>query len=116
MTPKLAEFYDKITQNIALFKRIETVYNNAKTSKLTPIQQRLTWRYYSNFVRAGAKLDGAQKVRISEINQKLAGLYTKFSQNLLADEAKNLAAKCFGAARGSRHPRRSSGDRAHAPQ
>jgi peptidyl-dipeptidase Dcp len=90
MSPKLAAFGDKITQNTELFKRIETVYNSSKTSKLTPIQKRLTNYYYTNFVRKGAKLDGAQKARVSEINQKLAGLFTKFSQNLLADEAKYL--------------------------
>lgn len=86
MDPKLAAFSDKITQNEALFKRIEAVYNSPEKAKLTPEQQRLTWRYYTNFVRAGARLDAASKGRLSEINQKLAGLYTKFSQNLLADE------------------------------
>jgi peptidyl-dipeptidase Dcp len=90
MSPKLAEFSDKITQNTALFKRIEKVYNDSKTSKLSAIQKRLTWRYYTNFVRYGAKLEGKQKARLSEINQKLAGLFTKFSQNLLGDEAKYL--------------------------
>lgn len=86
MDPKLAAFGDKITQNGALFKRIEAVYNSPEKSKLTPEQQRLTWRYYTNFVRAGAKLDSASKSRLSEINQQLAKDYTRFSQNLLADE------------------------------
>ncbi|MET0626173.1 MAG: M3 family metallopeptidase [Pyrinomonadaceae bacterium] len=86
MAPKLAAFNDKITQNEALFKRIEAVYNSPAKAKLTPEQQRLAWLYHTNFVRAGAKLDAAKKARLSEINQKLAGLYTRFSQNLLSDE------------------------------
>jgi peptidyl-dipeptidase Dcp len=86
MGPKLAAFNDKISQNAALFKRIEAVYNSRETSNLTSEQKRLAWRYYTNFVRAGAKLGAAEKTRLSEINQKLAGLYTSFSQNLLADE------------------------------
>lgn len=86
MGPKFAALGDKITQNEALFKRIEAIYNSPEKSKLTPEQQRLVWRYYTNFVRAGAKLGAAQKKRLSEINQTLAGLYTRFSQNLLADE------------------------------
>ena len=90
MSPKLAEIDDKITQNNALFKRIEKVYTASKTSKSTPVQKRLAWRYYSNFVRFGAKLNGTQKTQLSGINQKLAGLFTQFSQNLLADEAKYL--------------------------
>ncbi|HWS85917.1 MAG TPA: M3 family metallopeptidase [Pyrinomonadaceae bacterium] len=86
MAPKLAAFNDKITQNEALFKRIESVYNSPDKKKLSPEQQRLTWLYYSNFVRAGARLDAASKARLSEINQKLAGLYTNFNQHLLSDE------------------------------
>ncbi|HSK71877.1 MAG TPA: hypothetical protein VK892_09300, partial [Pyrinomonadaceae bacterium] len=82
MGPKLAAFNDKITQNEALFKRIEAVYNSPEKAKLTPEQQRLAWRYYTNFIRAGAKLGAAEKKRLSEINQTLAGLYTRFSQNL----------------------------------
>jgi peptidyl-dipeptidase Dcp len=87
MDPKLAGFNDKITQNEKLFKRIEAVYNSPEKTKLTPEQQRLTWLYYDNFVRYGAKLDAAAKARLAEINQRLASLYTSFSQNLLADES-----------------------------
>ena len=86
MSPKLAGHSDKIYQNDALFKRIEAVYNSPAKDKLTKEQQRLVWVYYNNYVQAGAKLDAAKKKRLSEINQQLAGLYTKFSQNLLGDE------------------------------
>ena len=86
MSPKIAGHSDKIYQNEALFKRIEAVYNSPDKSKLTSEQQRLVWVYYNNFVHAGAKLDATKKKRLSEINQQLAGLYTKFSQNLLGDE------------------------------
>jgi peptidyl-dipeptidase Dcp len=86
MDTKLAGFSDKITQNERLFRRIEAVYNSPDKAKLTAEQQRLAWRYYTNFVRAGAQLGAAEKKRLSEINQTLAGLYTRFSQNLLADE------------------------------
>jgi peptidyl-dipeptidase Dcp len=86
MAPRLAAFYDQITQNEALFKRIEAVYNSPAKAKLTPEQQRLAWLYYTNFVRAGARLKPEAKKRLSEINQQLAGLYTKFSQNVLAEE------------------------------
>ena len=85
MEPKLAAFYDKITQNTSLFKRIEAIYNS-KEKTLTAEQQRLVWDYYTSFVRAGAKLSAEQKKRIAEINQRLATLYTKFSNNLLHDE------------------------------
>jgi peptidyl-dipeptidase Dcp len=90
MAPRMAAFFDKITQNAALFQRIEAVYNSPAKKKLTPEQQRLSWFYYTNFVRGGAKLDAQTKSRLSEINQKLAGLFTRFSQNLLADEGEQF--------------------------
>ena len=86
MAPRLAAFNDQITQNTELFKRIEAVYKSPEKAKLNPERQRLTWLYYTNFVRAGARLSAEAKARLSEINQKLAGLYTKFSQNVLAEE------------------------------
>lgn len=85
--PLRAAHGDKITQNSALFKRIETIYDaQSKKKPASSEQARLTWLYYTNFVRSGAKLAPGQKTRLAEINQKLAGLFTKFSQNLLGDE------------------------------
>jgi peptidyl-dipeptidase Dcp len=86
MAPRLAAFNDKITQNEALFRRIEAIYNSPDKPKWTPEQQRLAWLYYTNFVRSGARLDAKSKARLSEINQQLAGLFTRFNQNLLSDE------------------------------
>src|SRR5436190_18006116 len=86
MAPKLAAFSDQITQNELLFKRLETVYNSPDKKKLTPEQQRLVGLYYTNFVRSGAKLDAKAKARLTEINQQLAGLFTKFSNNVLFEE------------------------------
>lgn len=86
MAPRMAAANDQIVQNTELFKRIEAVYNSPTKDKLTAEQQRLTWLYYTNFVRAGARLDSKAKARLSEINQKLAGLFTRFGQNVLAEE------------------------------
>jgi len=86
MAPKLAAFSDQITQNEDLFRRIEAVYGSPEKARLTPEQQRLAWLYHNNFVRSGARLDATAKARLSAINQRLAGLFTSFSQNVLADE------------------------------
>lgn len=86
MAPRLAAFSDRITQNSALFQRIATVYESPSKARLTPEQQRLAWLYHNNFVRAGARLAPAAKQRVAEINQGLAGLFTRFGQNVLADE------------------------------
>jgi peptidyl-dipeptidase Dcp len=86
MEPKMAGFRDRIVQNEKLFRRIAAVYDAREDGNLTPEQQRLTWSRYTHFVRSGARLDALSKARLSEINQRLATLYTEFSQNVLADE------------------------------
>src|SRR5436309_5871989 len=86
MAPKLAAFNDQIVQNKELFARIAAVYDAREASGLTQEQKRLVWLDYTTFVRAGARLAGAARQRVAEINQRLATLFTKFSQNLLADE------------------------------
>jgi peptidyl-dipeptidase Dcp len=87
MEPRLAAFRDRIIQNETLFARIDAVYQTRQNSGLTPEQQRLTWVVWNGYVKQGAKLDAAAKARVTAINQQLAGLYSQFSQNLLADEA-----------------------------
>ena len=86
MAPKMAAHGDAVLQNAPLFARIEAVYKARETSGLTPEQQRLSWLYWNRFVRAGARLNGADKARVAQINQELARNFTVFNQNLLADE------------------------------
>ena len=88
MSPKLAAFQDQIIQNAALFARVKAVYEDPAKSKLKPEAQRLCWVVYNQFVKQGAALDDESKKQLSELNQKLASLTTKFSQNQLGDEEK----------------------------
>ncbi len=48
---------------------------------------RLLEEYYSDFVRAGAKLNESDKQKIREINEEHSTLTTLFSQNLLAESS-----------------------------
>jgi peptidyl-dipeptidase Dcp len=90
MAPVLSAFGDEITQNEKLFARIKAVYDGRKTAMLTPVQDRLLEVTYRNFTRRGAALGAAQKQRLKEINQKLASLFTTFSQNQLTDEESGM--------------------------
>jgi len=84
--PKLSEYSDKIAQNSKLFKRIEKIYTSEEYKTLSTEAQRLTYLKYSGLVRNGARLNETDKAKLSNYNQALAALYTKFSQNLLSDE------------------------------
>ena len=86
VAPKLAAHRDAILQNEKLFRRIEAVYEARDAAGLTPEQKRLAWVRWNAFVRAGAKLSPEAKARVAAINKELAGLFTTFNQNLLADE------------------------------
>jgi len=86
MTPILAAFSDEQIQNSTVFARIKAVYDVRATSGLSPEAQRLTDVVYTHYVSEGAALDAPRKKQLAAINQKLASLYTQFSQNELADE------------------------------
>jgi peptidyl-dipeptidase Dcp len=86
MAPKLSAFSSKISQNEKLFNRIKAVYEGEEMKTLRPDQQRLTYLRYNGFARNGATLAGDSKTRYAEINQRLAELHTKFSNNVLNDE------------------------------
>jgi peptidyl-dipeptidase Dcp len=85
-SPQLAALRDEITQNGRLFARIKAVHEARETSGLTAEQQRLADVVHDRFVRQGAALSAADKTSLAAINQQLAKLYTRFSQNTLADE------------------------------
>ncbi len=86
MAPRLSEFYSKIIQNEKLFARVRAVYEGPEMPTLGSAEQRLVKLIYDQFARNGATLDVEGKKRYAEINQRLAELYTRFSNNVLADE------------------------------
>ncbi len=86
MAPILSEFSSQITQNERLFSRVKAVHDSPELKSLSPAQQRLVQLTYDSFARNGATLNPAAKKRYAAINQRLAELHTKFSNNVLADE------------------------------
>jgi peptidyl-dipeptidase Dcp len=98
MAPRLAEFESTILHNAALFARVQVVHsglgrppstsdsNPAAVETLRPDQQRLVQIIYERFARNGATLDEASQARYADIEQQLAALQTRFSNNVLADE------------------------------
>jgi len=85
-SPRFAAAYDAIIFDAKLFARLSAIHAARDTSGLTAEQQRLVELTYDRFVRAGAKLDAAQKAEMGRINQELAVLFTDFGNKVLADE------------------------------
>ncbi|MEM7490978.1 MAG: M3 family metallopeptidase, partial [Pseudomonadota bacterium] len=86
MAPKLSAYSSEITNDTALFRRIEDLWSRRDELDLTEEQARVLMLTRRGFVRAGAALEGADANRLTEIKARLATLGTQFSQNLLADE------------------------------
>lgn len=86
LAPKLSAFSSEVTNNRALFRRIETLWQTRASLNLSAEQERVLTLYHRMFVRAGAQLDGAAAERMTAIKSRLAVLGTEFTQNLLADE------------------------------
>jgi peptidyl-dipeptidase Dcp len=83
MAPKFAAHSDNVLLNRALFARVASLQEACGTLGLDDEQLRLLDRYYTKFVRAGAKLSDEEQARLREINSELAELKTAFSQNVL---------------------------------
>jgi peptidyl-dipeptidase Dcp len=80
---KFSAHDDAINLNGKLFARIDALYQKRAELKLDAEGQRLVERYYKDFVRAGAKLSDADKAKLKQMNAELAGLNSRFSQNVL---------------------------------
>ncbi len=83
--PKFSAHRDAITLNPVLFARLKALYDTRASLGLDPADLRLLEKRYTDFVRGGAALTDAQKVRIREINTEMSKLGTQFSQNVLAE-------------------------------
>lgn len=100
VTPKLSAHRDAILLDAALFKRVDTLYQQRAKLGLDAESAQLLDRYEAMFVRAGAKLSDADKQTLAKMNQDLSSLGTTFRQRVLAatkdgavvlDDVKQLA-------------------------
>ncbi len=86
LAPKMSAFASEVTNNAALFGRIEALWQGRDGLGLTAEQLRVLTLYRQMFVRSGALLTGEAAARLTAVKSRLAVLGTQFSQNLLADE------------------------------
>jgi peptidyl-dipeptidase Dcp len=86
LSPRLAAHHSATMMNAALFARVDALMAARDELGLTPEQDRVLDLYHRMFVRAGARLVGADRDRLTAVMQRLATLGTQFSQNVRADE------------------------------
>jgi peptidyl-dipeptidase Dcp len=90
MAPILAQHWNAIYLDAALFQRIDDLYERRAGLGLDPESLKVLERYHLDFVRAGAKLTGDAREKLAGITERLATLGTDFAQNVLADEQETV--------------------------
>ncbi len=86
ISPRLARHHSATMLDAALFARVEALHEARAEMGLTDEEARVLHLTRRDFVRAGARLEGEDRARLSRIAERLASLGTKFAQNVLADE------------------------------
>ena len=84
--PMLSAYASEITNNAALFARIDDLWRRREGLGLGDEEMRVLSLTHRSFLRSGAALEGAARDRLTEVKSRLAVLGTQFTQNLLADE------------------------------
>ena len=82
----LAAHENAVYLDAALFARIDALHERRAALGLDAEQRRLLERVQLDFVRAGARLHGADRARFAAVMEELATLTTRFAQNVLHDE------------------------------
>ena len=86
LAPKMSAFSSEVTNNKALFAKIEELWIQKNELDLTAEQTRVLDLYHQMFIRSGARLEGEAAARLTEVKARLAVLGTEFSQNILFEE------------------------------
>jgi peptidyl-dipeptidase Dcp len=90
MSAAFARHTSEISLNPALFARVDALFQKIDSLGLTKEQARVLKLTHKNFVRAGARLTGAERERMKAALERIASLQTDFAQNVLEDEASYL--------------------------
>lgn len=83
ISPVMAALQSEINLDPILFNRVKEVFEKRQSLGLTTEQTQLVEKFYKMFVRNGALLATDKKEKLKAIDQELAVLSPKFSENVL---------------------------------
>lgn len=81
--PKITEFWTSLSQNLALFDKYKAIASSPSFNKLDDAQKRVIENSLRDFRLGGAELPEDKKKRFADIQEKMAALSTRFSENVL---------------------------------
>ncbi len=83
LLPEVSRFYAELGQNLSLFAKYKAIRQSAEFSTLTLAQRKIIDNEIRDFRLSGAELPEDKKPRFQAIQEELASLSAKFSENLL---------------------------------
>ena len=81
--PKISQYWTELGQNQALFDKYKELERSARFASLRPARKRIVHNALRDFRLGGADLPPGKKQRYAEIQEELAKLSAKFSENVL---------------------------------
>ncbi|OGA47152.1 MAG: oligopeptidase A [Betaproteobacteria bacterium RIFCSPLOWO2_12_FULL_63_13] len=81
--PKITQYYTEVAQNLGLYRKFKELAASPEFSLLDDTQRKILADQLRDFRLGGAELPPDRKQRFGEIQQELAALSAKFSENLL---------------------------------
>jgi oligopeptidase A len=81
--PKVTQYWTELGQNEALFRKYRALHGSPRFKALSPARRRIVENALRDFRLGGAELPQAEKPRYAKIQEELAALSAKFSENVL---------------------------------
>ncbi|MDD5298892.1 MAG: M3 family metallopeptidase [Gallionella sp.] len=81
--PKITQYYAELGQNLALFDKFKALHDSPEFAGLSAARKKIIENELRDFRLGGAELPEDKKARYLEIQERLAELSSRFSDNLL---------------------------------
>ncbi|MDL2285106.1 M3 family metallopeptidase, partial [Oxalobacter sp. OttesenSCG-928-P03] len=81
--PKITEFWTSLSQNLAIFDKYRQLRNSEGFESLSPARKKIIENALRDFRLGGAELPEDKKPRFAEIQEQMAAISTRFSENVL---------------------------------
>ncbi|SNS98230.1 oligopeptidase A [Noviherbaspirillum humi] len=81
--PKVTEFWTSLGQNLALFQKYKALAASPEFGELSTPRRKIVENALRDFRLGGAELPDDKKLRFAQIQERLAALSTRFSENVL---------------------------------
>jgi oligopeptidase A len=81
--PKITDYFTELAQDERLYAGYKSIAANPEFSKLIQAQKKIIENTLRDFRLAGAELPPQEKARFKQLQQEIAALHSKFTENVL---------------------------------